>query len=629
MEVEHVDQQLWPFERAHRARGEHGHHGIEDVTEPLMGAHLQRYGPAEPILRCGMVFGDVLQQPTGLVFPREDTRQPVQFAAMMAIGDLCRPEDERARFVRLGDDRFANAEPEVVEPRETPLEFGRVSGGVHRCPVEFTPDRCVHLTDPWRDLERVEVDRHLAGSGEIGQATRDVDDRALDVRRPLAVADLVVEFTRLGVERISGEAHVVAPEERIRERTVTPVEARRVQPGEQGRHRLDQHLGDVEAGALAEDVAERHRIVQETRDQGCIGLAALIDEGNRRDDRQPALVQRPQQLELAPGEPQRQFLQRIELAVVLDETDDVAVEADGEFDEPGMIPLGQRDGPGEVVEPGVGGGVEEPDPHPCTLHRDLGRPAAPPLRARVAWPTMTSPHADERRRSTRLAVVGRGRMGGALATALPDADGPFGRGFDGAGYDAVLLAVPDAAIESAAAAITPGPLVGHCAGAFGLDVLAPHTAYAMHPLMTVTHTTASFAGAAAAIAGSTAEALAFARELAERLGMRPFELADADRGAYHAAASIAANFLVTLEDAAETLLATTGGDRAALVPLVRAALDNWADVGGRDAITGPIVRGDDVTVERQRAAVADRTPELLVLFDALVERTRALVGRSS
>lgn len=241
--------------------------------------------------------------------------------------------------------------------------------------------------------------------------------------------------------------------------------------------------------------------------------------------------------------------------------------------------------------------------------------------------TMTSTTCPGDNRPVRLAIVGGGRMGAALARVLGDAGGPFGRGFDGAGYDAVLLAVPDAAIGAAADAVAPGPLVGHCSGAIGLDVLAAHRAFALHPLMTVTHATASFAGAGAAIAGSTADALAFARELAERLGMRPFEVADADRGAYHAAASIAANFLVTLEDAAESLLATTGVDRAALVPLVRAALDNWAAVGGPAAITGPIVRGDDVTVARQRAAVAERTPELLDLFDVLADRTRAMVDR--
>lgn len=228
---------------------------------------------------------------------------------------------------------------------------------------------------------------------------------------------------------------------------------------------------------------------------------------------------------------------------------------------------------------------------------------------------------------TRLAVVGAGRMGHALVAALASAEGPFGRGFDGVGHHAVLLAVPDGQIAAAAAAIAPGPVVGHCAGAVGLEVLAPHESFGLHPLMTVTREGASFRGAGAAIAGSTPRALSFARRLAEELGMQAVEIADHDRAAYHAAASIASNFLVALEDAAELVLQSTGASRALLVPLARASLENWAAQGGQAAITGPIARGDEATVARQRAAVVERTPELVGLFDAMCERTRALVAR--
>ena len=124
------------------------------------------------------------------------------------------------------------------------------------------------------------------------------------------------------------------------------------------------------------------------------------------------------------------------------------------------------------------------------------------------------------------------------------APAPHGRGYAGAGADAVLLCVPDAQIAAAAAAIEPGPLVGHCSGATGLDVLAPHEAFGLHPLMTVTRAGGAFAGAGCAIAGTTPRALDFARRLGLALGMRPFEIGDEDRVAYHAAASMASNFLV-------------------------------------------------------------------------------------
>ncbi len=231
-----------------------------------------------------------------------------------------------------------------------------------------------------------------------------------------------------------------------------------------------------------------------------------------------------------------------------------------------------------------------------------------------------------------IAVVGAGRMGTALVAALRAAglsvSGPLGRRPDLDGATLVLLCVPDGEIAAAAAAVgaRDGLLVGHCSGATTLDPLAGHEAFSLHPLMTVPAGSPpeAFRGAAAAVDGSTPRALAAARELAERLGMRPMRGAPEDRAAYHAAASIASNFIVTLEAAAERLAATAGVDRAALAPLVRAAVDTWAELGPERALTGPIARGDEGTVARQREAVLDRTPELAPLFDALVEATRAL-----
>jgi predicted short-subunit dehydrogenase-like oxidoreductase (DUF2520 family) len=233
----------------------------------------------------------------------------------------------------------------------------------------------------------------------------------------------------------------------------------------------------------------------------------------------------------------------------------------------------------------------------------------------------------------RLAVVGRGRLGTALSAALRSAgylvDGPLGRGGDptAGNPEAVLLCVPDGEIADAAASVRPGPLVGHCSGATPLSTLTPHEAFSLHPLMTVTAAGGPFAGAGAAIAGSTPRALEAARALAASLQMHPFEVADADRTAYHAAASIASNFLITLEAAAERMADTAGTDRAVLVPLVRQTVENWATLGPQRALTGPVARGDEATVARQRAAIAERAPELVSLFDELVAATRELASQ--
>jgi predicted short-subunit dehydrogenase-like oxidoreductase (DUF2520 family) len=239
-----------------------------------------------------------------------------------------------------------------------------------------------------------------------------------------------------------------------------------------------------------------------------------------------------------------------------------------------------------------------------------------------------------------VGIVGAGRVGTALAQALRDAgvavDGPLGRGARPARCDAIALCVPDAEIPAAAEAVTgAAPLIGHTSGATPLSALA-HAgvpAFGLHPLQSFAHPGVRFEGAGAAVAGSTPEALAFATGLAERLGMRPFEIDDEGRAAYHAAASVASNFLVTLQAAAESIAAGAGLEREEarelLLPLVRQTVENLAELGPEAALTGPIARGDEATVEAQRAAVEQVAPELLGLFDELAQRTRALARQEA
>ncbi|HEY2066033.1 MAG TPA: DUF2520 domain-containing protein [Gemmatimonadaceae bacterium] len=256
---------------------------------------------------------------------------------------------------------------------------------------------------------------------------------------------------------------------------------------------------------------------------------------------------------------------------------------------------------------------------------------------------MTTPSSDDRRGDTDALptlpdgfcdIVGRGRMGEALVSALDEAGiavrGPFGRGYDGDQAAVVVLCVPEREIAAAAAEVTSGPIVGHVSASAPLELLEPHEhRFSLHPLMSVLGAGTRFAGAACAIDGSTSRALTVARAVAERLEMRPIVIRPDSRALYHAAASAASNFLVTLEGMAETLAARAGLDRSALAPLVRASVDNWLSRGAVAALTGPIARGDEQTAERQRAAVVASAPELLPLWDALAVATRELATRRS
>jgi predicted short-subunit dehydrogenase-like oxidoreductase (DUF2520 family) len=240
--------------------------------------------------------------------------------------------------------------------------------------------------------------------------------------------------------------------------------------------------------------------------------------------------------------------------------------------------------------------------------------------------------------SPRTAVIGPGRLGTTLAAALREAGrevvGPLGRG-ESAAADLAILCVPDGEIaDAAAAAAEMAPMVGHTSGATPLAALVPAgQRFGLHPLQTFPAPVESgaldrFAGVGCAVAGSGPAALAAATELAQSLGMRPFPIDDEGRAAYHAAASVASNFLVTLEAAAERIAAGAGLEpeqaRELLAPLVRSTVEGWASLGPERALTGPVARGDRATVAVQRQAVAETAPTLLPLFDELVEHTEAL-----
>jgi predicted short-subunit dehydrogenase-like oxidoreductase (DUF2520 family) len=175
------------------------------------------------------------------------------------------------------------------------------------------------------------------------------------------------------------------------------------------------------------------------------------------------------------------------------------------------------------------------------------------------------------------------------------------------GADLVLVATPDRAIEQAVMtaepSIEPGALVVHLAGSRGLDVFEPLLAKrtgirvgAMHPLQSFPSTTAGLErlrGAWAAVAGDRAVA-----ELAASLGLRTFEVADADRVRYHTAAVVASNHLVALLGQVERLAKSAGVPFEAFGPLVLASVQNAFAIGPAGALTGPVERGDLATVER-------------------------------
>ena len=217
-------------------------------------------------------------------------------------------------------------------------------------------------------------------------------------------------------------------------------------------------------------------------------------------------------------------------------------------------------------------------------------------------------------------VIGTGRAGGAIRSRLAKRGLRVTDGRDpDPSAELVLLCVPDQVIGQVAAAVPIGAWVAHVSGATHLVALDPHERrFSVHPLQTLSRARGpeQLDGAWGAITAETDEALARARWLAETLGLRPFEVADADRTLYHAAAVIGGNFLVTLHQVAARLLGEVGVPEEAIVPLMTRTIENGFD------LTGPIARGDRATVEAHLAVLAARAPDLVPLYRAMADATR-------
>nr|WP_294865434.1 Rossmann-like and DUF2520 domain-containing protein [uncultured Pseudogulbenkiania sp.] len=246
----------------------------------------------------------------------------------------------------------------------------------------------------------------------------------------------------------------------------------------------------------------------------------------------------------------------------------------------------------------------------------------------------------------RLSIIGAGRLGRTLGRLAHDAGyavvdvlcrdaahAAEALAFIGAGRavteltqlaptELYLLAVPDAAIAATAQGLAdarvvpPGALVFHASGAGEAGLLAPLTARgvrigSLHPAFSFAEpalAVAGFGGTLCALEGVECVCAELER-LAEALGGRPFRLAPGGKAAYHAALSMASNYLVTLNALALQVADSAGIDAAVASQLVgglmRQTLDNALVLGPAAALTGPILRGDAGTVARHLAVIDD------------------------
>lgn len=244
-----------------------------------------------------------------------------------------------------------------------------------------------------------------------------------------------------------------------------------------------------------------------------------------------------------------------------------------------------------------------------------------------------------------VVVIGRGRAGRALASALRSPRSPGDRA-PGTRFavslsagrrpsraaiarsSVVVIAVPDPAIEATAQRIAdwlaPGTIVLHLAGSRGTDVLSRCARSGaeigvMHPLVAMPARGARLAGSTFVIDG-TRPAIAGATRIARQVGARAL-VARVHGPAYHAAAAMLANGATALAAASTRVLVELGVEerdaRVALGALLSSTGANVSAQGATEALTGPIVRGDAGTIARHRDAIAALDREALAAYDAI------------
>ena len=259
-----------------------------------------------------------------------------------------------------------------------------------------------------------------------------------------------------------------------------------------------------------------------------------------------------------------------------------------------------------------------------------------------------------------VAIIGLGRAGTAIGCLLRQAGYPIvavagrspaslrdrirytgGRAFTADADDeaaslatCIFITTPDDSIAPVCREIAqkggfkPGDKVIHMSGAGGLDLLEPaRKAGAMvaciHPIQSFADVEGAIRNIPLSTFGITAdEGLRdWSAALVRELGGIPFEVPEAIKPLYHAAACMASNYLATLIHTVEEIYLSLGLSRdeaiRAFWPLVGGTLKNIETKGSVQALTGPISRGDAGTIEHHIRVFRETLPDYLPVYCAL------------
>ena len=200
-------------------------------------------------------------------------------------------------------------------------------------------------------------------------------------------------------------------------------------------------------------------------------------------------------------------------------------------------------------------------------------------------------------------VVGRGRVGLALAQSLPGSQLHSGRDFRGISgltpQDTVLLAVPDAAIAGLSKLLEGSQGVRlHCAGSVALHDLGAGSCGVFYPMVSF-QTSPNWAEVPIFAEASDSAAKTAIEALGALLGCPPAAWTDSKKRAqYHLGAVFANNFSNHVIALLQSYCAQTGLNPHAYEAMVRSTLEAAEAGDAKSMQTGPASRADQITLDR-------------------------------
>ncbi len=245
-----------------------------------------------------------------------------------------------------------------------------------------------------------------------------------------------------------------------------------------------------------------------------------------------------------------------------------------------------------------------------------------------------------RRAEVRVLVIGCGKVGSALVWhlsrlgykvltvrhRLEDARHLV------PGVDVIFFAVPDRQIQKMFLRlrryIKPGTLVVHLSGAYGVELFKGAVergidTLALHPIKSFFsqgQAKKDLPGGYFALDG-TRKGLRFGRRLVAQLKGKAVFVRSEVRPLYHAMCVFGSNFIHPLFYAVEQIGKEIGfapqKAREIIMPLTIGVVRNIKRQGAVASLTGPVKRGDWITVKRHLKALKERHPEMVSLYKRL------------